>query len=268
MPDPVIEPVVPTTPWYTGKADAEAIGYFQSRGWDKDPVHAALEAGKAHREAAKHIGVPPEQLLRLPKPEDSDGWEKAWQRLGKPDDPKKYDFSSVKRADGSALPDGMVESLRTTSAALNLPMTKAPELAKSIMAILNSADTLATAEKQVMLAKEKDTLRDNWKTGFEQNMLIAKRAAATLGMSPEQVQAIENAAGYATTMNLLRQLGTIIGEDKFITNDKGGPSAMTKEMAVAKIAELKADEAWRTRYLAGGTAEQKQMADLIAVQHA
>lgn len=256
-------------PWYHGKADAATIGYLQARGWDKDPVHAALEAGKAHREAEKMLGAPAADIVRLPKKEDSAGWQGVYERLGKPKDVKEYDFASVKTKAGTPLPDPLVEKLRATAASLNLPKDQAAALGKSVLDLVETADAAAVAERESNIAKEKDKLADNWKGNFEQNMLIARRTAVTLGMSEEQITALEKTGGYASVMNMLRQLGTMIGEDKFIANDKsGGPRIMTKEMAAAKIAELKADTAWRDRYLAGGTAEMREMQDLIAIQHA
>lgn len=258
----------PIAPWYEGKADAEAIGYLQARGWDKDPVTAALEAGKAHREATKKLGVPEDQLARIPKKEDSAAWEQFHQKVnGKPADMKDYDFSGVKRKDGTAIPDSLAGTLRTMAHKLNLGKDAAPTLAKDFLAAIETADAAAIAEREAAIAGEHDKLADNWKAGFETNMLIARRTATTLGIAQDHIAALEKTMGYAGVMNMLRNLGTIIGEDKYLKPGGGGPARMTKEMAVSKIAELKADKDWSKRYMGGGPAEAREFADLHALAH-
>lgn len=271
FPSPVFEGEItpPGTPWYEGKADAEAIGYLQARGWDKDPVTAALEAGKAHREATKMLGVPADQLARIPKKDDVAAWEQFHQKVnGKPADLKDYDFSNVKRKDGTALPDSLAGTLRTMAHKLNLGKEAAPTLAKDFLAAIETADAAAIAEREQAIAAEHDKLADNWKAGFETNMLIARRTATTLGITEDKVAALEKVIGYSGVMNMLRNLGGIIGEDKYLKPDGGGgPARMTKEMAVAKISELKGDRDWSKRYLDGGSAEVREFSDLHTIAY-
>lgn len=267
FPSPVFEgEVTPTGPWYEGKADAEAIGYLQARGWDKDPITAALEAGKAHREATKKLGVPEDQLARIPKKDDAAAWEQFHQKVnGKPADMKDYDFSNVKRKDGTALPDSLAGTLRTMAHKLNLGKDAAPTLAKDFLAAIETADAAAIAEREQAIAAEHDKLADSWKAGFETNMLIARRTATTLGITEDKIAALEKVVGYSGVMNMLRNLGGIIGEDKYLKPGGGGPARMTKEMAVAKIAELKGDNDWSKRYREGGAAEAREFSDLHTI---
>ena len=44
------------------------MGFLQQRGWDTKPANEVVfQAIKSYREAAAHIGVPPDQILRMPK---------------------------------------------------------------------------------------------------------------------------------------------------------------------------------------------------------
>jgi hypothetical protein len=74
----------------------------------------------------------------------------------------------------------------------------------------------------------------------------------------------ETVSGKAEVMQMLLAVGQKLGEDKFVGG--GGPGGnlgpRNAEQAVARIAELKADTTWVSRYLAGGTAENKEMNDL------
>src|SRR5437879_5504237 len=92
-----------TASWHQG-ADAETLGHIQNRGWQDKPANeVALAAIKAHREAEKLIGVPADQLLRLPvSTADAEAWKPVWQKLGAPVDAAGYDFTPIKTAAGEA----------------------------------------------------------------------------------------------------------------------------------------------------------------------
>lgn len=65
----------------------------------------SLLRGMIHLEG--HLGVPPEQLLRLPKPDDAEGNAALWNRLGRPETPDKYE---VKVPEGSDLDKAGLDS--------------------------------------------------------------------------------------------------------------------------------------------------------------
>lgn len=260
----------PTGPWYEGKGlDGEAVGYFQARGWDKDAVTAAIEAGKSHREATKKLGVPEDQLARIPKKDDAAGWEQFHQKVnGKPADMKDYDFSGVKRRDGSVIPDMLAGVMRTMAHKLNLPKDAAATMAKDFLTATETADAAAIAEREQKIAEEHDKLADSWKAGFETNMLLARRTATTLGISDANIKALEKVEGYANVMNMLRNLGTIIGEDKYLKpGGGGGPERMTREMALSRISDLNADRDWVKKYQGGDTAAKREYEDLHIVAY-
>lgn len=233
--------------------DAETKGYFENRGLDKKPLFdAVLEAAKAHREANKHLGAPADELVRFPKDPNSPEWDKVWQRLGKPSDPKEYDFAGVKLADGTDLPDSIKDALRPALSTAGTPKDKAPEIAKAVVKYLDGIKAADTADATAKLATEREALAVNWGKNVEANMFIAKQGAAKAGVTPEQVAALENSLGYSKTMEVFRMLGEALGEGRFVANGGGStPGLMTVEQASARISELKGDQAWGNRYLSG-----------------
>lgn len=248
-----------TPPWHQG-LDAETLGHIQNRGWDKLPANEAAAASiKAFREAEKMIGAPPSEILRIPKdPADQAGWNQFYSKLGRPTDVKGYDFAGVKRADGSDLDPATADAFRAAAFENGLSKDAANRLLSAIVKHQDSMATAAGVEEQARIAQEKDALAKNWGANASVNMFIAQRAAAALGVTPEQVAALEKVVGYPKVMEMFRQIGTTIGEDKFVTGgqDKG---PMTREMAIARKNDLMADVAWRDRYLAGGAPEKREM---------
>ncbi len=225
----------------------ELQGSFKNKGWDaKTPAEAAAEAMKSYHEVEKHLGIPREQLVRLPKDaNDKEGWAAFNTRIGVPAKAEEYDFSAVKFADGSDLDDEFVNTMRATLHENGVPKTAAPEVVKGIVKWMEGVEQSETAAKQAAVAAGRDELARSWGGNAEANKFIAQQAVAKLGLTPDFVQKIENEAGYAATMQTFLKLGQMMGEDKFVTNqNSNAPGVLTREQAEGRLAELKRDAGW------------------------
>lgn len=249
-------------PWYQG-ADPELIGHIQNKGWHDKPANvAALEAVKAHREAERLTGIPADQILRLPKDAaDEAGWNTLYGRLGVPDAADKYDLSTVKNADGSALDDTTAAWVRKTALELKLTPERAAQLAKDYIGQRDGASAAQLASSTAKTEEERAALQKNWGQNFEANKFLAQRGAAALGVDPEAVAGLEKQIGYSKIMEAFRKVGELSGEGRFINNDN--PSLnhgiMTREQALTRKSELMQDQAWVTKYFAGDAAAAREM---------
>lgn len=269
---PATTAVVETAPaksWYDG-ADAEIVGRLQTRGWDKlEPAKAALEAAKAHLAAEKYIGIPPEQLLRLPKDAaDAEGWKAVYSKLGVPADAAAYEFEGLKFADGADVDDAFKTFVRDNAHRLNIPKDAAKALAGEFVKYLDTADKRETEQSQAALAAEHQKLDTDWGKNKDANLFVAKAAAEKLGIKPEAVKALEAQIGYAAVMNMFHSIGTRMGEASFIVNaNPNAPGVLSQSQAVAKLAELKRDKLWGAKVLAGdytAVQEYKGLTTIIA----
>lgn len=265
MADAIIPPVVPPAAAWFG-TDAEMVGFMQNRGWHDKPVNeVALAAIKSYQEAAKFVGAPPEQIIRVPKDaNDAAGWAAVHQRLGAPADKAGYDFSTVKRADGTVPEAGYIDFLRETAASLNLPKERAVEFADKMLKRDAGVASETKAVRDAALAKSRADLKTDWGVNYDVHLQTAKNAAATLKMTPEDVAAFENQVGYDRVMKMLQSIGAKTGEDKFIRNDAPGDQGQlfTREQALARRTELEADRAWVKSYLGGDAAKRREMSGL------
>ena len=264
-------PTPTPAPNWTEGLEPALIGHAQNRGWDKlDPAKAAAEALKAHREAETYIGVPADRILKLPAdPNDSDGWNTVYQRLGAPKEATEYDegIKSVKFADGSETDDRFVDTVRGLATQHHWTKEEAAAVAKTLVKFVDDGTKRDDEQYQVDLALEKKALVDNWGApNVETNLVIARNAAAKLGVDPEAVQALEGVVGYAKVMSMFHQIGTKIGEDAFVrqTNPNGDPS-LTKEQAAARLDELKRDEDWTKRLMAGDVQTNREFENLTRI---
>ena len=252
-------------PWYQGVADAETLGHWQNNGWDKKTAaEVAVEATKSWKNAEKFVGAPANEILRVPKDaSDEAGWKNVWSRLGKPAEAKDYDLSAVKGADGNALDENFANFVREQAFNLNLPKDAGAALAQRFAKYMDDGKAAASVEVAAKLATEKTELAKNWGANFEANKFVATQAAKALGVDPETVAALEKQVGYAKVMEMFRNIGSKIGEDKFVTSQApGGNGVMTRDQAQARKSELMKDQAWVKSYLAGDAAKAREMTAL------
>lgn len=255
-------------PWYTG-LDAETIGYLQNRGLDKqDAKAAAIASIQAHRNAEKMLGAPADQMLRLPKDGNDPAWRSVWHKLGVPQDGKGYDFTDLKFADGSPLSDEFVGFLQNAFHTNNVPKSAAAGVARDVVKFLDGLGERGDANSAGEIAKQKDELKQNWGFNYNQNMLIAQNAARALGIDEETIQTLEGlkGVGYAKVMEMFRDIGEKIGEDKFFRSPApGGKGPMTTQQATARLAELKRDTQWVTKLNAGDTEVVREFNSLTEI---
>jgi hypothetical protein len=269
MADPVVVPaVVPAaTPWHTtAGADADVTALWANKKWDtSDPGKLAVEVTKSYAAAEKIIGVPPDRVLRFPADPNSDteAMTAIYRRLGAPTDAKEYDFPSLKGQDGKVTDTALDGMLREVATKGLLTKTQATAIAEAVVKHNTDRAAAAATEKAAALKTEHDTLAKNWGTEAPANKVIAQNAARALGMTPQEVQALEDTIGYARTMDTLRNIGTKIGEDKFVRPaGPGGAQIQTADQVKARIEELKTNKEWVARYTSGDKAALKEMTDL------
>lgn len=260
---PPAPPPTPPTVWHEG-IDAEIIGHAQNKGWKlDDPKEAFVGAVKQARELERHFGVPPDQLLKMPKANAPEAEIKAfWQRLGAPADAKEYDFAAVKHADGNPIAQPLADAIRSVAATAHLPKDAATAVATAVAKHLDSAKAEADAGAATKLAEEKAALAKSWGTNGDLNKLTAMQGAKRLGVTPEDVAALEKVVGYSRVMEMFRKVGAGTSEDTFVEGKPGTQGAATREAAIARKAELSNDAAWRTRFLAGDVAAVTEMRNL------
>jgi len=262
---PVVTP--PAAPWYEGKADADTIGWLQNKGWDKDPVIGAIEAAKAHRSAQQFLGVPADQLLRLPKDAtDEAGWATVRQRLGAPKEAKEYDFTGVKFADGSELDQAFTDRMRNALLKAGTPKDAAPGVVKEVVGFMDAADKAEADARAATRQSQRTDLAREWGNNAEFNRLTAmqgaRRAVGSDDEAAKVIASMEDAIGYKATMEFWRKIGSGTTEDTFVESGHGG-NPVTMNGAKARITELQADPEWTARYLKGMPKEKAEMDNLM-----
>lgn len=267
-----------TEKWFDKFGD-EDKNYINTRGLaDKDPSAAFLDAAKAHREAQAYIGVPKDQLLKLPKADaPPEEWDAVYERLGYSKNADDYKLEGLKFEDGTEAEDGFKDFIRARATELHLSPAATEKLAQETMKFLEGAEKATTAEEQVASTKAAEQLRQSWGQNFEANQVIADNAYAAImnaaGFTQEQmtaaIQKLGEINGKAEVMQMLLAVGQKMGEDKFVggSGPTGNLGPRNAEQAKARLEELKKDSTWTERFLNGGNAEVKEFNDLSALAY-
>jgi len=259
-------PAAPATPWYQGVVDADVLGGWQNKGYDlSDPVKVAVEAGKAARELERMVGVPKDQLLRLPaNANDPTAWRPVYERLGAPKEAKDYDFANVKYTDGSELEPALIDGLRQAFHARGVSKEAAVDIAKAVVKVAETENANTATELEVKRNSEVARLDQLWGQKKNENMLTAMNGARRAGFTPEQVKAMEGAVGIDVVGEFFRKLGAATNEDTFVDGAKTSGSPATAEAAKSRLNDLKSDADWTKRYLAGSAKEVREFKNLMA----
>lgn len=266
---PVIAPVVTPAAWHAGIADQAILGHVQTQGWDKLEPHAAISAAVAAWQANQSVaGVDPSRLVVMPKDvSDTEGLKAFREKLGIPADATGYDLSAFKIKDAAgtetAPPPELVDWTKATALKLGLPKDQAAALAAEIVARDATTATAKATLDAAALQSEKAKLAADWGANADVNLMVAKQAALKLGITPEAIAALEGQVGFAAVMQAMHNIGTKIGEDKWVANPNPAvPGAMSQSQAVSQKNALLSDKAFGARALAGDAAAVAQLAAL------
>lgn len=240
---PVIPPVTPPADfsWDTHITDEANRGWVKAKG-----VKGPADLVSSYRELEKFVGVPKEQLLKLPENLDSPEGEAVYARLGKPAKAEDYKI------------DGEMKDFAEQFHKANLSTKQAEVLVKAYTERATAQAKAASDAAQTALTNEVEGLKKTWGNAHDQKMEMASHAAAKFGLGAEGLTAIQKAMGYTKGAEFLAKLGETMGEAKFV-NGNGGVAKLDTDTARSKIAEKMSDQAFMKRYTSGDKAAIAEM---------
>jgi hypothetical protein len=241
------------TTWYQG-IDADLLGHANNKGWKLDDPKTAFEtAAKAHREAQSKLGVPAEELLRLPRANASEGDIKSFRsKLGVPAEPKDYDLSGIKFA-GSDLDQGFADSLRRGLYEAGVPKDNAQAAIKPVLKYLEDQEVEENAVMTAKVSKEMEDLNRSWGVNKDRNEFIAKSFLSKLALAAGVDATTATAAwdalskvggvGAAAAMKMLLEGGIRTGEDRYVSGGAPGSNMpLSREGALARLQAIKGND--------------------------
>lgn len=255
---PAGTPPEPTPqPSFLDGLDADLKGYAELKGFK-----SVGDTLVAYRNLEKFQGVPADKLLKIPDEADQAAVDTMYEKLGRPKTAEEYKF---------AIPEGQSDEFAKKFAPT---LHKAGLNQKQVDILFNDFSAMQQAQIAAEEQKYKETvaaeqaqLKAEWGGKYEANMMLAKKAANVLGVSAEQINALENSTDYKTVMNLFLNIASKMSEDSLRgAGDNGGSFGLTPDAARARLDMLKKDAAWVAKFNAKdvATVEEFNKLSLIA----
>jgi hypothetical protein len=220
--------------WSEGLADP-IKAHITNRGHDKeDASTAAAKLAEAHFHAQKLVGVPPEQIVRLPKDGADPAYLDAYKRMaaiGAPKDAEGYTFEGV--------PEATATQVRALAVKLGLPAHVASELAAGMVADQTTATARATAEKEAAVGAMQASLRAAWGSNYDVNLFKTTKVAETLGWDKGTIDAMQGLVGGDKLLNAMLGLANKMGEAEILRGGSGiTQGSLSRDQALARKAEI------------------------------
>ncbi len=243
----------PATPDWTSGLNDDMKGYVANKQWK-----GANDVVDSYRNFEKAMGVPKERLLHLPESMESAEAQAVWERLGKPKDAKGYNLKVPEKGGDPKLAEWAADVFH-----------KGNLTASQGQAVMNAwnerqaAVATQTAENQkIALTQAMDSLKTEWGAAYENKMNLAKSGMLALKLDPATVDVLASLQGADKLFKTLSEIGAGVGESTFITGKPGAGGAVTPEQARAELADLKRDQGFVQKYLAGDFDAKKKMEHL------
>ena len=187
-------------------------------GLDREPSLRNFDSvdklAKSYVHAVKKMGVPPEQMIRIPQ--EGDSWDDVYNALGRPESPMGYAFEGLEDSE-------QLNDFRQFAHELGLNQTQAEHLIHKVaenagnqQAMQNEA--LEKAEMEGFKALQKD-----WGGDFDKNMDYARRAFNRYA-SPEALELMENTGlgNHPEILKLFSQIGEQLSEEQLLPGNASG----------------------------------------------
>lgn len=247
------------------ETDTDGLNYIKNKGWA-----GPQDVIKSYQGAEKLIGRDPSTLISMPRADDPAGLLGVMDKLGRPADATKYEFS--KPADGIGLDEGYQTWARGTFHEIGLTAAQVKTLTAKHNEYIKGVLDKQAQDYNLSVETDKRALLSEWKDGHERKMQAATSAAKSLGFTPEMMDAIEQVVGYAGAYKFFADLGQKMGEDSLGGGgNRGFDTGLTPAEAKAQWETLRVDANWKAA--AGDPMHpnhakaKKQQTDLFAIMY-
>ena len=255
--------VTPSPTEWANTLDADTKTWVGGMGLDKLPADQAL--GKLlpmYRGAEQKLGIPADQLLRLPgkdaKPED---WKPIWSKLGTPENPEGYEIKPPEGQDGAFLKQAVGWFHE-----LGIPKQMAQGLATKWNEHVQALQVQNDGQWNARFEKELGELKQEWGQDYDRNTDLSKRVQRAFGLGADELQSIERALGPKKFLQSFAKFGSSVGEHRFV--GQGNQSfSMSPEGAKERIKALQDDQAWQKGYLAGDADKKAEWTRLHGIAY-
>lgn len=200
--------------------------------------------------AQKLIGHDPKNLIALPGPDDTAGWDAVHARLGRPEKADGYKFTEAKLPEGLTIDPGLQTSFQAEAHKIGLSDKQADALFQWWNGTAGAKFTADAAARAQGDAAGITALKTEWGTAFDERVDLAKQAVAHYG--GEALVAELDKTGLGNAPNIIKafaKAGIQLQEDGLIGKGGGGGGGTSPAEAQQQINALRADAQFAKAYM-------------------
>jgi hypothetical protein len=189
---------------------------------------------KSYVHLVKRLGVPPDQLVRLPSSPDDTGWSEVYERLGRPNEVSGYEINAQDEVTGQYLQEAHKLGLSKVQARqLYDWYTKNQESN-------TAADRDAWQYQQQNYVQE---LQKEWGRDYAANTDVARRAFLQLA-DAETLKLVEETGigNHPGLVKMMNKVGQLMAEDGLLQNDVGTSGNGGRVDIEGRLSELMAPD--------------------------
>jgi hypothetical protein len=179
--------------------------YIGDKGWKATP-----DILKSYRELEKSYGT----KISIPKDEDSEGWNKLYTKLGRPETAEDYEFEADESIKAEA---------KKTFFELGFSNKQSSKLVEWFNNIQTAQREAIEKQFEEQSKKEKQEVISQWGDDAVKNKELMTRGARLLSQEEDDWHKIEGALGTKKFMQVMVSLGEKISEDSLPSENKTPP---------------------------------------------
>jgi len=189
---------------------------------------------KSYVHLVKRLGVPPEQLVRLPSSSDDSGWGEVYERLGRPAEVSGYEINAQDETTQGFLQEAHKQGLSKNQV-------------RSIYDWYSkSQESNTSADKDAWQFQQQNYVQDlqrEWGRDYAANTDVARRAFLQLADS-ETLKLVEETGigNHPGLVKMMNKVGQLMAEDGLLQNDVGTTGNGGRVDVESRLSELMAPD--------------------------
>ncbi len=211
-------------------------GFMQNKDFYEDPTKML----KSYRELEKHVGIPPDKIMRKPEPDDAEGWSKFMQNIGLPETSEGYTF---KHEEGTQVDQDFETSFKQVAFEAGILPDGAQKMVDWWAKQNADADQFTRETMDAENLKEETALKREWGAKYEERLDLAKRAGDMFFKNDEEFDALSGIIGPKRMAEAFGKLGDMMSDDDIVNFSQRPAFGTTKEQIENQIKEIMEDVA-------------------------
>jgi len=198
---------------------------------------------KSYVHAVRKMGVPADQLMRVPQNADDPAWNDVYNSMGRPETPDQYFFDE-------RYAEADLDDFKNVAHNLGLSQKQAENILDMYSQANYDQNQEAESRHEEMQANGVHALQQEWGKSYNENVELARRAFTNFA-SKEALDIMEDSGlgNHPEIVKMFSKIGNLLKEDGIMVGEPGIGGALSPAMAEEKINTNLSDTDFNKVYL-------------------